>query len=99
MAHRLWLVFGLSCWPLDDDDDDDDDNVDVVDVVVAYTCRQRKQATGRLRVKGSVAHVVWCDAGGMTNRQQPWAHRQGQRETARASKSKQKEVHLNSGQC
>ena len=60
MAHRLWLVFGLSCWPLDDDDDDDV-NVDVVDVVVAYTCRQRKQATGRLRVKGSVAHVVWCD--------------------------------------
>ena len=45
-----------------------------------------------------MAHVVWCDAGGMTNRQQPWAHRQGQRETARTSKSKQKEVHLKSGQ-
>ena len=40
----------------------------------------------RLRVKGSVAHVVWCDAGGITNRQHPWAHRQGQRER----KSKQK---------
>ena len=39
--------------------------------------RQRGQATGRLRVKGSVAHVVWCDV----------------------SKSKQKEVLLESGQC
>ena len=50
---------------------------------------------------GSVAHVVWCAVEGLTNRQQPWAHRQGQRdrETARASKSKQKEVHLKSGQC
>ena len=74
----IWLTgfgcfFGLSCWPLDDDVDD----VDVVDVVVACTCRQREQATVRLRVKGSVAHVVWCDV----------------------SKSKQKEVLLNSGQC
>ena len=63
MALRFWLFFGLSCWPLDDDDDDDDaddvGDVDVVDVVVAYTCRQREQATVRLRVKGSVAHVVW----------------------------------------
>ena len=39
---------------------------------------------------GSVAHVVWFAVEGMTNRQQPWAHRQGQRETARTSKSKQK---------
>ena len=62
MAVRFWLFFGLSCWPLDDDDDADDvDDVDVVDVVVAYTCGQREQATVRLRVKGSVAHVVWCD--------------------------------------
>ena len=62
MADRFWLFFGLSCWPLDDDDDDDVDDVDVVDVVdvgVACTYRQREQATVRLRVKGSVAHVVW----------------------------------------
>ena len=37
------------------------DGYDVVDGIVAYTCKQREQATGRLRVKGSVAHVVWCD--------------------------------------
>ena len=72
------MLFGLSCWPLGDGGDVDGD--------VACTYRQREQATVRLRVKGSVAHVVWCDAGGMTNRQQPWAHRQGQRER----KSKQK---------
>ena len=79
MGDRLWLFFGLSCWPLDDDNVHDVDvvDVDVVDVGVAYTCRQREQATVRLRVKGSVAHVVWCDV----------------------SKSKQKEVLLNSGQC
>ena len=33
----------------------------VVDGIVAYTYRQREQATVRLKVKGSVAHVVWCD--------------------------------------
>ena len=38
--------------PPDDDDDDD---------VVACTYSQSEQASGRLRVKGSVAHVVWCD--------------------------------------
>ena len=42
---------------------------------MACTYRQREQATVRLRVKGSVAHVVWCDV----------------------SKSKQKEVLLESG--
>ena len=32
---------------------------------------------------GSVAHVVWCAVEGLANRQQPWAHRQGQRERER----------------
>ena len=41
--------------PPDDDDDDDDDDV------VACTYSQSEQVSGRLRVKGSVAHVVWCD--------------------------------------
>ena len=34
---------------------------DVVDGIVAYTHKQRVHATVMLRVKGSVAHVVWCD--------------------------------------
>ena len=52
-AWRPGLFFGWSWLPLD--------GYDVVDGIVAYTCKQREQATGRLRVKGSVAHVVWCD--------------------------------------
>ena len=73
-------------------------------IIVTYIHRERERERERagivrLRVKGSVAHVVWCAVEGMTNRQQPWAHRQGQRETARTSKSKQKEVHLKPGQC
>ena len=47
------MLFGLSCWPLDDGDG--------AGGGVAYTYRQREQATVRLRVKGPVAHVVWCD--------------------------------------
>ena len=47
----MGCFFGWSCWPPPDDDDD----------VVACTYSQSEQASGRLRVKGSVAHVVWCD--------------------------------------
>ena len=54
----MGCFFGWSCWPPPDDDDGDDDADD--DDVVACTYSQSEQASGRLRVKGSVAHVVWC---------------------------------------
>ena len=48
---------------------------------------------------GSVAHVVWCAVEGLTNRQQPWAHRQGQRERQQEqAKVSKKDVHLKPGQ-
>ena len=56
------MLFWLSCWPLGDGGDVDDD--------VACTYRQREQATVRLRVKGSVAHVVWHVHIDRENRQQ-----------------------------